>query len=515
MRDYVSATFADSACRHGVCVVDGYGVRVRVNRRHLVVSDGIGRHRRERVFTKAFPGIKRLMVIGHEGFLTLDALRWLSDAGVAFLQLDRDGALLASSDGYGLNDARLRRALALAPSSRSGLEIARYLLSVKLAGQARVLSRAEFAGPAAGAVASLAEAARNALSVRNALRAEADGALTYWNAWANVQICFARKDVARVPDQWRTFGQRSSPLTGSPRLAANPANAMLNYLYALLEAETRVACLACGLDPGLGVFHADQKSRDSLVCDVMEAARPAVDEYLLDLLAVRTFSLKDFTETRTGVCRVLAPLTHTLAETTGRWAKAIAPVVETVAVILAADSPSRIERLPTMLTQSNRSAGRDAVRRRPKKVAPEPRVRAGSCAGCGAPLASSRRRYCEECLPEHEQETLALLSEAGPAALARLRAEGRDPTKTEAAKKKVGQANSRRLKDAARWDADNESPDEAEFVEQILPSLQGVPLSRMMKATGLSLRYCSQIRRGRVPHARHWCSLQQLATCDD
>ena len=165
---------------------------------------------------------------------------------------------------------------------------------------------------------------------------------------------------------------------------------MLNYLYALLEAETRFACLACGLDPGLGVFHADQKSRDSLVLDLMEAVRPQVDAYLLDLLAARTFSAKDFVETRKGVCRVLAPLTHTLAETTTQWARAIAPVVENVAAMLAVKSRSRIERLPTPLTQANRSSGRDAVRRKPRRPkSARARKPTATCATCGGPLPNS------------------------------------------------------------------------------------------------------------------------------
>ncbi len=514
MQSYVSATFASPTCREGVCVADGYGVRVRVNRRHLVVSDGIGRHRRERVFAKALPGIKRLVVIGHEGYVTFDALRWLADAGIAFCQVDRDGKVMATSDGYGLNDARLRRALALAPSNRSGLKIARYLLSAKLAGQARVLSRAEFAEPSAATVASLAKAARNALSVRDALRAEADGALAYWNAWSNVEVRFAKRDVARTPEHWRTFGQRSSPLTGSPRLAANSANAMLNYLYALLEAETRLACLACGLDPGLGIFHADQKSRDSLVCDVMEAARPAVDEYLLDLFAARTFAAKDFTETRSGVCRVLAPLTHTLAETSARWAKAVAPVVETVAAILAADSPSRIERLPTTLTQSNRSAGRDAVRRNPKRSS-EQRKPAATCVTCGGPLPNAGRQFCDDCLPSEERMNAAKFTNAGQAALRRMRAEGRDPMDSEEARRKLGEANAKRRREEIEWNRTHEKPDPNVFTHEILPLLQDVTLPRMSAATGLSPTMCANIRRGYVPHPRHWDSFRRLVTSAD
>jgi hypothetical protein len=43
------------------------------------------------------------------------------------------------------------------------------------------------------------------------------------------------------------------------------------------------------------------------------------------------------------------------------------------------------------------------------------------------------------------------------------------------------------------------------FQRDILPLIQGVPLSRLQKETGLSLRHVSLIRRGeRVPHPRHW-----------
>jgi len=90
-----------------------------------------------------------------------------------------------------------------------------------------------------------------------------------------------------VPDHWLTFGQRHSLLSKpSPRRAINPANAMLNYLYAILEAEARIAALRMGLDPGLGLLHADQRSRDSLPCDLMEPVRPKVDAFVLELLAM-------------------------------------------------------------------------------------------------------------------------------------------------------------------------------------------------------------------------------------
>jgi len=49
----------------------------------------------------------------------------------------------------------------------------------------------------------------------------------------DVQLNFSKADAARIPEHWKRFGSRVSPLTNSPRLAVNPANAILNYLYAV------------------------------------------------------------------------------------------------------------------------------------------------------------------------------------------------------------------------------------------------------------------------------------------
>ena len=111
---------------------------------------------------------------------------------------------------------------------------------------------------------------------------EAQAARAYWSAWSTLPINFPKNDRGRVPDHWCNFGARVSPLTGSPRLAVNPPNAILNYLYSVLESEARLAAAALGLDPGLGVLHVDTPARDSLACDLMEPVRPEIDAYLLD-----------------------------------------------------------------------------------------------------------------------------------------------------------------------------------------------------------------------------------------
>ena len=508
MQSHVSATFQSLDCNGGVCVVDGYGVQVRVRNRCLIVSDGVGRFRRERSFAKALVGIKRIVVISHEGAVTLEALRWLNDAGIAFLQVDRDGEVIAASANYALNDPRLRRALALAPTNATGLEIARYVISAKLAGQGTNLSRPIFAKNASAELTATRKMAENARSIPEILMTEAKGALAYWGAWKDVSLRFARKDEKSIPEHWRIFGQRRSPITDSPRSAANPANAMLNYLYALLEAATRFACLACGLDPGLGVFHADQKSRDSLALDLMEAVRPQVDAYLLDLIEVRIFSAKDFVETRRGVCRVLAPLTHTLAETAPRWAKAIAPVVENVATLLVSGGHRQLS-LPTPLTQAHRSAGRDGLRRRPKRAA-APAKPAATCKACGGALPEDGRVFCDDCYPEERERHNSEFVAACTNGLAKMRAEGRNPADNPEARQKIGDANAKRRREAFDWDRSHEKPEPEVFTREILPLLKTATLPQMRAATGLSVTMCARIRRGYVPHPRHWDKLRRL-----
>ena len=82
-------------------------------------------------------------------------------------------------------------------------------------------------------------------------------------------------------------------------LAVNPLNAILNYRYAILESESRLAAAALGLDPGIGVLHVDTEARDSLV-RLMEAVRPDVDAFLVDWITRETLKREWFFEQRNG-----------------------------------------------------------------------------------------------------------------------------------------------------------------------------------------------------------------------
>jgi CRISPR-associated endonuclease Cas1 len=503
--------------KQGILVLSGFGLRVAVDRGHLVVSDGIGETRRSGRLSRATADLQRLVVLGHSGTISLDALRWLYDVGAAFVQLDADGTVIVASGPSGLDDARLRRAQARAADTEAGIAIARDLLLGKLDGQAELLTRLPGSDEAIVTIAQARTDLEQADTPNRLRGMEAKAAAAYWSAWSPVTVRFAKRDQPKIPAHWQTFGSRASAVTGTPRSATNPANALLNFCYAILETEVRLAVLTMGLDPGLGFLHADLRSRDSLVYDVLEPVRPVVDGQVLTLLEERTFAAREFYEGRNGVVRLMPPLPQALAEMSPRLARLAAPVVEQVAQRLAQAQGTTAQplKVPTLLTQANRSAGRDTVRTSAKRVpAPEKLEAPLACRMCGVLLTKRRPQYCDDCRPEVQAAQVGGFSAAGRDRMAELRAAGQDPSRGGEAAKKRAVALERRMREEAVWEAAHgaETFDEGVFRTEILPGLQAVSLGTMAKSTGLSAQYCGLIRRGLlVPHPRHWETFGRLA----
>src|SRR5271165_3743449 len=124
--------------RHGVITLFGFGTSVLVERGHLVVQDRIGSERYYARFPRVGHGLKRLVAIGSDGVVSLSALRWLADQKAAFVMLERDGTVLATTGPVRPSDARLRRLQSMASQTGTALYIAKELIGKKLAGQERV-----------------------------------------------------------------------------------------------------------------------------------------------------------------------------------------------------------------------------------------------------------------------------------------------------------------------------------------------------------------------------------------
>jgi CRISPR-associated protein Cas1 len=105
-------------------------------------------------------------------------------------------------------------------------------------------------------------------------------------------------------------------VSGRNRHATHPVNAMLNYAYAVLESQVRIATVAQGLDPTIGYLHSCRPGRVALVYDLMEPLRPQVDHLVLSFTRSHTFAPSDFTLDTDGVCRLHPQLAKEVAQLT-------------------------------------------------------------------------------------------------------------------------------------------------------------------------------------------------------
>jgi CRISPR-associated endonuclease Cas1 len=486
--------------KHGVVTLYGYGIEVRVDNGHLIMRDGIGPVRREARLPRVGHGLRRLVVIGADGMVSLAALRWLADQDAGFVMLNRDGSVLVATGPVRASDPRLRRAQALAHHSGAALRIAGDLIRQKLTGQERLVRERLANCDAANTIAQARAAISSAETVQEIRLLEANAAFAYWSAWRDIPVVFSRNDAQRVPEHWRTFGSRVSPLSSSARLAVNPPNAILNYLYALLESQAALAAAAVGLDPALGVLHADTQYRDNLACDLMEPVRPQVDAYLLDWITKGLMRREWFVEQRNGNCRLMGSFAVRLSETATTWGHAIGPIVEQVASDLWATTtyPSARSTGPrTHLTQRHRrevKGGLDLPVVNPPRP---PRL----CSICGKNIPIDKT-YCASCAVGVRSEALVQAAK-----------KGRIAAQSDEAQAKRAE-NRRRNAAAQRAWRSEEQPawlNEETYREKIQPRLSAITIPALMSALDVSKPYAADIRAGRrQPHPRHWLTLERL-----
>src|SRR4051812_10317357 len=181
--------------KNGVVVGSGTGPAIRVGGNRLSIRDG-PEETKPLVLTRAEATrrLQHVIVCGHSGgFVTFDALRWLHDTGVAFSQLDWDGAVIVATGPRGPDQPALRRAQVLVCSGAApaaALGITREILHKKVGGQAEVakLIGAEDTSALIGAVALRMGRETDPSKV---LSLEARAAALYWKVWWNLPVRFS------------------------------------------------------------------------------------------------------------------------------------------------------------------------------------------------------------------------------------------------------------------------------------------------------------------------------------
>ena len=230
-------------------------------------------------------------VVLHGGArVTVPTLQALARAGVPVVLLSHRGYYLSQTVDLSGDTAAVRRAqYRVAEDPRRRLSLARDLIGAKLTAAARLARRR--AGAQAEVTLALDRAARAAGRARGeaALRGiEGAAAAAWYGAWPD----FLRRD-----DPLCAFDGRSR------RPPRDAVNALLSYLYAVTTGMAASAVSAAGLDPAVGLYHAERPGRPALALDLVEPFRVAVvDTAVLAGLNEGVFAAQDFAaEASSGV----------------------------------------------------------------------------------------------------------------------------------------------------------------------------------------------------------------------
>jgi CRISP-associated protein Cas1 len=251
----------------------------------LIVSNGVGLSS-DVVRVCCEEGIPIHFLNGHDG----DDYGTLFSSGLTGMALTKRAQLRAYEDERGLALAKafvigklhsqsnmLRYAAKYRKETDAELHQALQLAAIE------VLDRLPAIGRIAGAVE---ESTRAAL-----MGAEGQSAARYWQAVGTL-----------IPTDLAWPGRETQG-------ARDPFNQALNYGYAVLRSQVRVALLLAGLEPNAGFLHADRPGKPSLTLDLIEEFRQAVVDRTLIGQVNRGFAIE-----RDDEGRLDAPTRKRIAE---------------------------------------------------------------------------------------------------------------------------------------------------------------------------------------------------------
>ncbi len=287
-------------------LINGYGISVTVNRARLKVSYKDS-SKEDMLFRPHRIPYDQIVIDGHYGNISFEALRWLSKHDVSVILLNWNGNLLSSTFPKEGNNGQLRikqYEKYLNPEKR--VFIAEKMINKKIEKSLVMLKnlsdfyseidpekikdafskeleifrlKKEMAvnSKKGKIIKNKANTDKNDFkkNITNLMMYEGRIASIYWS---ELSVVFRKI----VPDF--DFQSRKNLSYSWNMNASDPINALLNYGYAILEGMVRKYVNTIGLDPSVGFLHEIAPSKHPLVYDLQELFRYVIDYSVVQIL---------------------------------------------------------------------------------------------------------------------------------------------------------------------------------------------------------------------------------------
>jgi CRISPR-associated protein Cas1 len=310
-------------------ILCGHGIRIRVDHNSLLVRNGFTHYPQKQEEVRFFPGDgnlpDRIIILDASGGISFDALEWMGEQKIEFLQLNWKGniATLGSSTGYSAKANLVEAQDAVQRGSRR-LDIIKWLLGQKMERCISTLNDLALDGESRDkAVARIGVQLAKLHKLKyptpmpSIMGTEGQSAAAYFRALEGIPLNWANLKKRPVPQDWSKTVPRGMAWRDRARSARHPVNAMFNYGYGILVSQLRSQVIAAGLDPSIGIFHGSSGNKIPLVYDLMEPLRPIVDQAVLQFALSHTFAPGDFAITKWGGCRLNPQMAKVVATRIG------------------------------------------------------------------------------------------------------------------------------------------------------------------------------------------------------
>ena len=269
-------------------LLNGNGIHLSVNNSRLHIKDGrfsTTDEPEEYVFSPKRIDVDNVVIYGKNGELSIDAIRWLIKHNVQITILNWDGKLLTTMLPPESVQVKTKFAQYHSYSDNSlRVELAKKIIEAKFARTQTVLDWLKSRYPAViNDFSKDHEMLKKTRTISEIMMVEGRVASHYW------------QQIRKIMPKKLEFTTRE--YQKKPWGAGDQLNCMLNYGYAILEAECMRAINSSGLDVHVGFMHEMTIGKNSLAYDMQEPFRFLIDLAIIGLVEKDCMEKKDFIRT--------------------------------------------------------------------------------------------------------------------------------------------------------------------------------------------------------------------------
>ena len=281
-------------------LITGFGTSINVDKRKLIITNKLKGTKLE--FYPHKINHDGIVIDGHTGNITFEAIRWLMKHNINLTLLNWNGQLLANVMPEQPKSGKLRvKQYQKYLDSTDRFEIALKIVQTKVEHSMNLLEELSKFYESVDFITIRKSIEKEDLfllcvmknSEKQDVTKSIKQLMTYEGRIAGIYLGNLTNIFNQLYPEFNFVGRKNKTNSRNYN-ASDEINALLNYGYAILESEIRKSINSVGLDYSIGFLHEINQSRTPLVYDIQELFRWIIDISVIQLLEEKKIKKLDF-----------------------------------------------------------------------------------------------------------------------------------------------------------------------------------------------------------------------------